>query len=1228
MSFRALRRFTVLAPLLLLGCPSMPAPEDAPGGADTPGLDAPGLDAPDPSGSDARLDTPPLDAPGLDAGDGGMPSGPTVTICPGDALPSLPSAACEATAGSASVLITADILTPGEVLRGGQVLVDDTGHIRCVGCDCSAGAAGATTITCPDAVLSPGLINAHEHLTFQGQPYTDTGERYEHRHDWRRGLRGHTAIRSSGGASGAAMQWAELRFVMGGATAINGSGAAAGLLRNLDRASDMEGLGEPAVDYDTFPLGDSSGTLLTSGCGYGTINTTAAIASLDAYTPHLSEGIDLAARNEFTCVRMGATDLIEPQTALIHGVGLAISDIFAVRDGGSMLVWSPRSNVTLYGDTARAPEYHRLGVPIALGTDWIYTGSMNMLRELTCADELNTDYFDGYFTDEDLWLMATLNGAMATGTDDVIGRIAVDRVADLALFDARTNLDHRAVIDAGATDVVLVLRGGRPLYGDAAVVGSLSGGDACDTFDVCGAARRACISAETGSSYAALAAANASAYPLFACDLPANEPSCHPERNAVSPLPSPIVGGSNRYDGLLTASDADGDGIANDMDLCPAVFDPIRPMDEGAQPDFDGDGEGDACDPCPFDATSACRLPTGADADADGIADTADNCPGAFNPGQEDGDGDGTGDACDACPSFPNPAGAACPATIYAIKNGSIPVGQAVAVTGAVVTARIGNGFFMQVPPSSSEYAGADFSGVFVFTSTPPTVTAGDVVDVSGRVQDFFGQTQISATTVTVTGSGTTLPAAVVAPAADLATGGSRARVLEGVLVSANDLTVTAVNTMFNEFTVTGSLIVDDAAFLAAPFPAVGARFLSITGVLAFRNSASKLLPRSAADLAGALLGDFGPALSFLDVGATAATTAPTALTVTLSRPAATSTFVAIASGTPSALTVASGGVTIPAGSSSAPVLLNGLAAAAAVTLTASLEGSTRSATVRVVGAGEVPSIASLSPASAIVVPGGGAMFTVTLDLPARTGGANVALALSPAGAGTLPASVTVPAGQLTATFALSAASADATLTATLGASTARASIAVSAGTGGLVINELDYDQLDTDTGEFIELYNAGSSTVSLANVALVLVNGVGGAEYLRIDLSGAGTLAPGAFLVVANAAVTLPAGVARLPLANNTVQNGAPDGVLLLDTSTGTVIDALSYEGSITAATLMGVTGTRSLVEGTPLATSAADNNATPASLCRLPDGTDTNDAASDWAITTTPSPGAPNVP
>src|SRR5690606_6614896 len=42
--------------------------------------------------------------------------------------------------------------------------------------------------------------------------------------------------------------------------------------------------------------------------------------------------------------------------------------------------------------------------------------------------------------------------------------------------------------------------------------------------------------------------------------------------------------------------------------------------------------------------------PTPVDSDGDGIPDDMDNCPTVFNPEQEDADGDGEGDACEPGP--------------------------------------------------------------------------------------------------------------------------------------------------------------------------------------------------------------------------------------------------------------------------------------------------------------------------------------------------------------------------------------------------------------------------------------------------------------------------------------------------------------------------------------------------------------------------------------------------
>ncbi len=184
---------------------------------------------------------------------------------------------------------------------------------------------------------------------------------------------------------------------------------------------------------------------------------------------------------------------------------------------------------------------------------------------------------------------------------------------------------------------------------------------------------------------------------------------------------------------------------------------------------------------------------------------------------------------------------------------------------------------------------------------------------------------------------------------------------------------------------------------------------------------------------------------------------------------------------------------------------------------------------------------------------------------------------------------------------------------------------------GRLIINEVDYDQAGLEQGtnaaSFIELKNVGSGPVTLADFAVALVNGNTNDVIARFDLAPAGTsLMPGQFLVLGNTNVTaasgaikyVPTGVANTDF----IQNGAPDGVALINITTGTLVDALSYEGSITAATITGV-GVVSLVEGSPFA--GADTNDNLNALARFPDGTDTDNAATDWALRP-PSPGSAN--
>jgi hypothetical protein len=514
--------------------------------------------------------------------DGGMeaaaPSGPVCMV---------------ASTGTAGVVLSGRLLLPAGPMTG-ELFVGSDGTITCADTSCAstAGYAAATRIECARGVISPSLINTHDHEDYATAAPLDHGTiRYQHRNDWREGEEGATELnnpKSSDDPATLAAQ--ELRFVIGGATSNISSGGVKGLLRNLADYADtttFEGLTGKPVFFDTFPLGDSNGTLITSGCAYPKIRTTGAAFEDGVYAPHVAEGINAAAENELACT--SSSGLVTANTSVIHGVGLNATDIGVVHTAGARLIWAPRSNISLYGDTAAVTVYQEEGVTIALGTDWLSSGSMNMLRELSCADSMNQKYFNRAFSDQQLWQMATSNAAVASGFDSQIGTLAVGKVADVAVFDGTTNADYRAVIAAGVEDVHLVLRGGKPLYGDVDVVSALATG--CSPLSVCSIDRAVCLDVPSITLDQVQAAAS-SVYPLFFCagTTPTTEPTCVPYRDA--------------YPNGTSATDHDGDGVADAMDECPDVFDPPRPMDNGKQSDVDGDGVGDACDKAPLDAAN------------------------------------------------------------------------------------------------------------------------------------------------------------------------------------------------------------------------------------------------------------------------------------------------------------------------------------------------------------------------------------------------------------------------------------------------------------------------------------------------------------------------------------------------------------------------------------------------------------------------------------------------
>jgi uncharacterized repeat protein (TIGR01451 family) len=173
----------------------------------------------------------------------------------------------------------------------------------------------------------------------------------------------------------------------------------------------------------------------------------------------------------------------------------------------------------------------------------------------------------------------------------------------------------------------------------------------------------------------------------------------------------------------------------------------------------------------------------------------------------------------------------------------------------------------------------------------------------------------------------------------------------------------------------------------------------------------------------------------------------------------------------------------------------------------------------------------------------------------------------------------------------------------------------------GVVINEIDCDQVGTDMGEFVELYDGGAGSTDLTGLVVVFYNGSGDVSYAAFDLDGFSTDA-GGFFVLGNA--TVP-GV-DMVFADNFLQNGAdavalysgnassfPNGTAV--TATG-LLDAVVYDtADADDAGLIAVLGGPQIDEG-------ANGDAATDSVGRSPDF--------DGAFTTidTPTPGVVNTP
>ncbi len=105
--------------------------------------------------------------------------------------------------------------------------------------------------------------------------------------------------------------------------------------------------------------------------------------ALKAFLIHLGEGkpSDASAAREFRMLAKRNDGFLRPGVSVIHGVALGKDEFKQMATATVGLIWSPRSNIELYGATTDVRSAKDAGVKIALAPDWSPSGSDGLLEE-------------------------------------------------------------------------------------------------------------------------------------------------------------------------------------------------------------------------------------------------------------------------------------------------------------------------------------------------------------------------------------------------------------------------------------------------------------------------------------------------------------------------------------------------------------------------------------------------------------------------------------------------------------------------------------------------------------------------------------------------------------------------------------------------------------------------------------------------------------------------------
>ncbi len=355
------------------------------------------------------------------------------------------------------VIRGADLVTPSDVIGRGRLAIAG-GRIREAGAGDGTGDEAARVVDAEGLTAFPGLINAHDHLVGTWSPKAGNGP-YRNVYEWLADYDRHEVrLERMKLDDRLPIRLGAFKNLLGGAATVLDhfqrldDGVYENLPLRVERGFAREWVWRSVLYPDRYPP-----------WGRGVKEEMAASGGEAPFVIHLSEGRDEECAGELRALD-GAGGLKE-NTVLVHGLGFTDRDMDRIAEAGAKVVWCPRSNHFLYGETTDVLGLRKRGVPVALGTDSSVTGSAHLLEELRYARKTHLEKYGLDLPPRDLVAMVTSAPASLLMAETRLGALKPLFEADVLLVEGGASDPYERLLQAEPGGVDLLLVGGVPAFG-------------------------------------------------------------------------------------------------------------------------------------------------------------------------------------------------------------------------------------------------------------------------------------------------------------------------------------------------------------------------------------------------------------------------------------------------------------------------------------------------------------------------------------------------------------------------------------------------------------------------------------------------------------------------------------------------------------------------------------------------------------------------------------------